>query len=188
MTEDVFDHYHRRVHDDAEINCANRQEIRRVAPRIHDQHTEEQRDRYCCRHDDRTSQITEEDKLDDEDQDDPEHNVVYHGLSGDVDQVAPVIEGLDLDACRKQPGVVDLVNFRRDSLDYLDRVFATPHQHDAFNDVRVCVAPGDAQPLGVPDFSLGDIFQINRGSSGLREHNVIDVVERADQADAPHVR
>ena len=61
------------------------------------------------------------------------------------------------------------------------------HQHDAGDDVGRVVAAGDAEPRREADLHLGDVGQQHRHAALLRQHDVADVLERADDAEAAHV-
>ena len=65
-------------------------------------------------------------------------------------------------------------------------LFAAPHQHDALNDVVVLVEAGDAEPRLLADRDLRDVADQHRIAARLRHHGVVEVVDRADQADAAH--
>ena len=61
---------------------------------------QKQRDRNRRRDDERAAQIAEEHPLDQEDQRDAEQQIVQHGVDGDGDEIAAIVERLDLDARR----------------------------------------------------------------------------------------
>ena len=60
--------------------------------------------------DQRAAQVAEEQPLDQEDQHDAHHHVVQHGVGGDVDQGAAVVDPLDAHAGRQHVGAVDLLD------------------------------------------------------------------------------
>jgi hypothetical protein len=84
MAEDVLDHDHGGIDDQAEIDRADRQQVRRLAAHHHDQDGEEQGERDRRRDDDRAAQIAQEQPLHEEDQDHALDHVVQHGVGGDA--------------------------------------------------------------------------------------------------------
>ena len=68
MTEDVLDHDDRGIHDQAEIDGADRQQIGRLAPQHHEADGEGQRERDRHADDHGAAQIAEERPLQQEDQ------------------------------------------------------------------------------------------------------------------------
>ena len=81
-------------------------------------------------------------------------------LGGDVDQVAAVVDLLDLHARRQDAGGVDLLHLGFDALDGGHALFAAPHQDDALDDVVVVVLAGDAQARLVAHRHVGDVAQL----------------------------
>ena len=114
------------------------------------------------RHDQRAAQVAQEQPLDEEDQHHAHHHVVQHGVGGDVDQDAAVVDALDAHAGRQQVGAVDPVDLGLDQAQGLHGLGAAPHQHDALHDIVVIVVPGDAQPRFVADRDGGDVGHQHR--------------------------
>src|SRR5262249_3469183 len=108
-------------------------------------------------------------------------------MGGDADQITPVVVGCYPDARREHATPVHLVDFGLYSLDDVHRLLTAAHQHDSLNYVGIGVAAGNAEPLGVIDLCLGDVFKKDWRSALLAEHDVVDVVQRADEAYAPHI-
>ncbi len=187
MAEDVLHHDHGGIDDDAEVDRADRQQVGGFAAHHRDHDGKEQRHRDGRRHDHRAAQIAEKYPLDQEDQRDAEQHVVQHGLHGDGDQIAAIVERLDLHAGRQRAVGVDAFDGGAHALHHLHRAFELLHQHDAGDDVRGVVAARDAQPGHEADLDLGDVRQQYRNAALLGEHDVADVFERADDADAAHV-
>ena len=77
---------------------------------------------------------------------DAHHHVVQHGVGGDVDQRAAVVDALDADAGRQDAGAVDLLDLGQHAGQGRQGLRAAPHQHDALDDVVVVVLAGDAEP------------------------------------------
>ncbi len=101
MAEDVLHHDDGGIDDDAEIDGADRQQIGGFPAQHRDDDGEEQRHRNGRRDDQRAAQIAQEHPLDQEDQRDAEQHVVQHGVDRDGDEIAAVVERLDLHARRQ---------------------------------------------------------------------------------------
>ena len=63
MAEDVLDHDHGGVDDQAEVDRADRQQVGRLAAQEHDQHREEKRERNGRRDNDRAAQVAQKQPL-----------------------------------------------------------------------------------------------------------------------------
>ena len=96
MAVDVLHHDDGGVDDDAEVDGADRQQVGGFPAQHRDDDGQEQRHRDRRRDDQRAAQVAEKHPLDQEDQRDAEQHVVQHGVDGDGDQVAAVVEGHDL--------------------------------------------------------------------------------------------
>src|SRR5208337_2388833 len=86
VSEDILDKDHRRIHYNAEINCADREQVRAFALDHQEDDREEQRKRNIESDDDGAAEITEENPLNQEDQKASEDQVVQNGLGSDRDQ------------------------------------------------------------------------------------------------------
>ena len=184
--EDRFHHDHGGVDDQSEIDRADREQVGGFAAQHQDDDGKEQRERDRGADDQRASEIAEEDPLQQHDQEDPDHHVVQHGVGGDVDQVLAVVDPLDLHARRQDRGIVDGGDQLLDAGNGRRTLLAAPHQHDALHDVVVLVEAGDAEPRLLADGDRGDVLDQHRIAAGLRHHGVVEVFDRADQADAAH--
>ena len=187
VAEDVLHHDYRRIHDDAEVNRTDGEQIGRIAAQHQNDHAEEERHRDGRRDNEGTAQVPKEKVLNAEEEQDTKHQVMQHRVGGHVNQIAAVIEWLNLHAGWQRLRVVELVHFRLDALEDLKRLLAASHQDNPFHDIAVPVAPGGAQPLGGPHFCLGHIFEQHRRPARFCQHDVVEVCERADQAQAAHV-
>ena len=186
--EDILDHDHRGIDDQAKIDRADRQQVGRLAGNDQQNDREEQGKRNCRRDNQGTAQIAEKQPLHQKDQHNPEHHVVQYGVGGDVDQVAAVVNALDTDTRRQYVGAVDLLDFGLDALDRRHALLAAAHQHDALYDVVVIVLPGDAEARQVSDRHGRDVADPYRHAVRGRDHGVADLVHRMDQRDAAHDR
>src|SRR5829696_1987964 len=187
MTEDVFDHDHGAVNDDTEIDGANRQQVRRLAPHHRDHHRKQQRHRNSRRDDQRAAQVAEKDPLDQEDQRNAEQEIVQHRLYSDRDQIAAVVERHDLDAGRQRPVGIDPFDRRSYPLDHIHGAFKLLHQNDAGNDVGPVVTAGETEAGRVADLDLGYVGHQYRHAALLGQYDIADVVHRGDGADAADI-
>src|SRR6202022_2267716 len=105
--EDRFHHDHGGVHDQPEIDRADREQIGGFSAQYQDDDGEKQRKRNGGADDQGAAQISQENPLQQHDQQDADHHVVQHGGGGDVDQVLAVVNALDPHARRQDAGVVD---------------------------------------------------------------------------------
>ena len=144
MPIDVLDHDHRGIDHQAEIDCADREQIGRLAAQHHEPDRERQREGYGHRHDDGAAYVAEKRPLQQKNQHDAGNHVVQHGARRDMDQVAAIVDALNADARRENAAAIDLVHLRFDPLDRGDAFRAAPHQHDALNDVIDIVVARDA--------------------------------------------
>ena len=127
VAEDVLHHDYRRIHDDAEVNRTDGEQIGRIAAQHHNDHAEEERHRNGRRDNEGTAQVPKEKVLNAEEEQDTKHQVMQHRVGGHVNQIAAVIERLNLHAGWQRLRVVELVHFRPDALEDLKRLLAASH-------------------------------------------------------------
>ena len=104
MADDVLYHHDRAVHDHAEVERSQRQQVGRNMTEVETDRSEQQRKRNGERNDQCSANIAEEEKEDDHHQDDALGQVVQHRVRGVVQQVAAVEERNDLHSRREEPG------------------------------------------------------------------------------------
>ncbi len=184
--EDRLHHDDGGIDDQAEIDRADRQQVRRFPAQHQDDDGEEQRERNGGADDQRAAQIAEEDPLQQHDQQYADHHVVQHGVGGELDQVAAIVDALDAHAGRQNAGIVDGLNELVDALDGRRALLAAPHQDDALHDVVGLVEPGNAEARLLADGDGRDVLDQHRIAARLRHHGVGEIVDRPDQADAAH--
>src|ERR1700682_4493193 len=184
--EDRFHHDHGGVHDEPEIDRADRQQIGGFAAQNQDDDGEEQRERYGGADDQRAAEVAQEHPLQQHDQQNAHYHIVQHGCGGDVDQVLAVVDPFDMHARRQDAGVIDRGDELLDAGDRRRALLATAHQHDALHDVVVLVDAGDTEPRLLADGDGGDILDQNRVAAALRDHGAGKIVDGTDQADAAH--
>src|SRR5581483_11423817 len=139
MAEDVLHHDDGAVDDDAEVDGADRQEIGGVAAQHRDNDGEKQRHRNGRGNDQRTAQVAEEYPLDEEDEHDAEQHVVQHRVHGHGDEIAAVVERVDLDARRQAAVAVDALDRLAHPRHHVHGALELLHQHDAEQDLALVV-------------------------------------------------
>ena len=92
----VLHHEHGGVNDQAEINGAHRQQVRRFAAQYHEPDGESKCERYGGADYQGGTQIAEKCPLHHENQGNPDEHVMQHRMSRDVDQLAAIVDLLDL--------------------------------------------------------------------------------------------
>ena len=162
MPVDVLHHDYRCVDDQAEVDRADREQVGRFAAQRHDDDGKEQGKWDCGGNDDRAAQVTEKDPLYGEDQHDAEDQVMEHGLRGDRDELTAIVNLLEPDAGREDPGRVDFLYFCLDAADGRQALFAAPHQYNSLDDVVVLVLPDNAETGLISDLDHADILDADR--------------------------
>src|SRR5215510_2161878 len=186
--EDALDHDDGGIDNQAKIYRADRQKVGGFA--AHHEYTdgEKQRERNGRADDDGAAQVAEEHPLQQEDQPDPERHVVEDRPSRDVDELLAIVDALDPHAGRKNVVMVDALDLLLDPPDGRHALLATAHQDDALHDIVVIVLAGNAETRLVPDDDLGDVLHQHGVAADLGQHGVVEIVERADEANAAHHR
>src|SRR5450631_2415254 len=184
--EDRFHHDHGGVHDQPEIDRADRQQIGGFAAQYQNDHGEKQRERNGGADDQGAAQIAQKNPLQQHDQQNAYHHVVQHGRGGDVDQILAVVDALDVHAGRQDAGIVDRGHQLFDAQYGRRALLAAAHQHGALDDVVVLIEAGDAEPRFLADGHSGDILDQHRVAAALRYHGVGKIGDGTDQADAAH--
>ncbi len=185
---DVFHHDHGCIHDQAEIDGADREQVGGLAAQQDQPDRERQREGDGGGHDQRAAQIAQEDVLQDEYQQYAFDQIMHHRMRGDADQVRAVIDAFDMHAGRQNAGGVDLLHQRFHGVDSGQAFRAAAHQHDALHDVVGIVLAGDTQAGQVVHAHFGNIADAQRAIAVLRNHRVADFVHGVDQPDAAHHR
>ena len=136
MADDVLHHHHGAIDHHAEIQRAQREQIGGNVLQVEADGREQQREGNGERDDERAAHVAEEEKQDDRDQDHALGQVVQHGVGGEVQQVAAVDEGNDLDALG-QNLIVQLLHLLVNAVERGLRVGALLQAQDAGDHVVV---------------------------------------------------
>ena len=152
VAEDVLHHDDGRVDDDAEVDRAERDEVRRRAacatmPLNATSSASGMLSAVmsAARAWPRKSQSTTVDEHHADEQ------VLEDGVRRQLHQLAAVVVRLDVHARRQQVVLADVVDALVDALERLQRVAAVAHEHDALHDVGLVVLADDAEARRVAD-------------------------------------
>ena len=184
--EDRLHHDHGGIDDQAEIDRADRQQIGGFAAQDENDDGEKQRERNRRADDQRASEIAEEYPLQQHDQDDPDHHVVQHRVGGDVDQILAVVDPLDLTPGGRIEEL--LMSWTSFSTRAIVGELCSPRRISTMPCTMSSSWSRPAMPSRgfSPIVTCGDVANQNRIAARLRQHGVVQIVDRADQADAAH--
>mmetsp|Transcript_5519 Transcript_5519/g.13306 ORF Transcript_5519/g.13306 Transcript_5519/m.13306 type:complete len:1095 (-) Transcript_5519:4456-7740(-) len=184
---DVLDQDDRRVDDDAEVHRAQRQQIGGFPTQHQHDDAEAQCERDVDADDDRAAQVAQEDPLDEENQHASEHQVVDHGVCGDIDQRRAVVIGLQAHALRQAAVAVHRVDRRLDAGNDVLGLQRAVHHHHAGDDIVAGITAGLAKPGHMTNADLGHVAHQHRLTVLLAEHGVAEILDVAHQAEAAHI-
>ena len=125
--------------------------------------------------------------MNEEDQRDTEQHIVHHRTHGDRNEVASIVIGLDPDPRRQAAVVVDARDGCADARHDVHRPLELLHQDDAEKNVVLVVAGGNPKPRGIANLVACDVGQHDGQSALLAHHDIVDVADRAQHADAAHI-
>ena len=134
--EDVFDHDHRAVHDDAEVHRTQRQQIGWNAYKGQPKERGQQRQRNDRRHNERCPNVGEEQHQHGTHEHRAFEQIAEHGGERLADQPRAVVVRHDGHTLG-QLGAVDPLDLVLDAGQNLGRVLAFAHDHDAIDDIVV---------------------------------------------------
>ena len=181
----VLDHDHRPLQQDAEVDRAHRQQIRRH-PRVVEAHERgQQRERHHHRHRQRADHRAQKQPDDDADQRDPLDHVVRHRGQRRVDETGAVVERHDAHAGRQQL-VVDLRHRLVQAAQHLLRVLPAAQQDGPFDRINRVGARHRPAARGVRLDHLRDGAHQDRRAARRLDHRVADVGGRLQIAAAAH--
>ena len=132
----VFDHYHRAVDDDAEVDGADRKQIRRYVMRVKHDEGKQQRQWNGQRDNDGRAKADQEKDQNDQHQHHAAKQVVLNRIGRQIDQVAAVVIGMNLDVGR-QNLAIQFLCLGLHSFEYVLRLLAAQHEDDAFDCVVI---------------------------------------------------
>ena len=137
MAHDVFHHDDRAVHHHAEIQRAQRQQIRGNVTQVEADGSKQQRKRNRQRDDERAAHIAQKQEQNDHDQNDSFGQVVQHRVRRVVHQIAAIQIRNDLHARRQDVHRSAAIDLGVDRLQRGGGVRALAQKHDSFDHVIV---------------------------------------------------
>ena len=187
VAEDALHHDHGRVDHDAEVHCAERDEVGLGAGPHHAEECEEKGQWQIERDQQSRAQLAQEEPQHQRNQHHAGDEVLHHGVGGQFDQIGAVVESFDVHAGWQKPVLPDLVDPIVNALDGGERVAPIAHEHDAFHDVRFTVAAHNAQTWGRAHANRGHVAHAKRHTLLRGNRDLLDVTDRTDKSDAAHV-
>ncbi len=181
----AFGHHDRAVDEDAEIDRAERQEVRRHPCEVHQDERDQHGERDGETDDHRRARAAEKQDQDDQHEADALEDGVRDLVDRRVDEVGTVDIGDDLHALALEARV-ELGDLGVDALEHPRRVLAAQQQHGAFDRVVLAVVAEDAVSLLVGELELAEVAQQDRRAVALGDDDGAEIVERLHHADAAH--
>src|SRR5689334_16867566 len=178
----MFHHHQCSIHNDAEIECAQAEEVGRNPGEVHAHERKQQRKRYRDRSQNGCTHAAQKQEQHGNHHHQTFEERVRYGVHGVRYKVGSVIDRTNVNPGRKAAGI-DIVHRLMDALQHLGGIFAAAHQHDAL--YAGCIAdPEDTGRLGRADLHLAHVADEHRHTLVLRHDDVFDIVRALDQADA----
>ena len=184
VPHDVFRHDHGAIHDDPEVDGAQGQQVGGNAAQIHDHEGEQERERDDDGHDERGPHVVEEEREQDGHQQGALDEISHDGGHRRRHEVVSAVVRADRHPGRKQGA--DLVELLLDAGEHGARILALPHEHDTLHEIVLVVAAQHPEADGVADRHLPDVTDPDRGTLLRGGHDVLEVAQALDQADASH--
>ena len=190
QADDVLHHDDGALHDHAEIERAQRQQVGRNVAQVQAQRSEQERKRNGEGDDERAAYVAEEDKEDDCDQNNALGQVVKHGMGGQMHQIAAIQVGNNLHAGR-QKMMVEELDLLVQGGQHVIRVGAFTQQHNAGDHIRIVHHLGEVRVVRLAHLTqadLGsladqaDIAHAHRDPVLRLQHDGRDVIGGFDQA------
>ncbi len=182
VADDVFDDHDRAVHQhaDGDGQAAQRHQVGGHAELLHQNESDEHRQRQRQGHDQRGAQVAEEQHQQDDDQHDGFGERLGDRADGALHQAAAVVEDLGRHALRQ--GGCEFGEFRVHTFHYLLRVRAAQTEHQAFHRFAFPVHGHHAIARQAADADLGDVADADRVVARVGDHDVFHVVQCLDAA------
>ena len=186
MIKDALHHDQRGIHDNAEIDGSERDQIRRLSNEDHHRKGKEQRERDSQGYDQGRAQMPQEDKQDDKNQDHAADENVRDGLHSRMNQGRAVVEGFNLDTDRQFPGI-EVLNLSSNLLKNIERLVPPLEKNDTFNDIVALIDTDLTQSNTGADRDLPQSPDENRCPRFFRHHHVFDICNPIDEAQSTNV-
>ena len=182
-------HHDRSIHQDTEIDGAQREEVRRNAGEVHQDEGDQQGDGDGGGHDQGAVRAPEEDQQDADNQQHTEEERVLDGAEGGSHELGPVQERTDAHALGEHVGI-QFVHGRVDFLQDRGRVLVAEHLDDALHAVvdgmLVVQEAHHAFSLEVAVFEFAEVGKEDRRAVDGFHDDAAEVFEVLDQAHPAH--
>src|SRR5580658_3723218 len=195
MADDVFNHHHRAVDDHAEIQSAQRKEIRRNVPQVQTNGGKEQRKGYGQRDNDCRARIAEKQEKNNYHQNHSLDEVVHDRVGRVVNEIVAIQIRNDLHT-PWQDEVVQPFDHGMDSFERGGRVRTLAHEHNPFDHIVVIdhesvspvnglsnLAQADLRTLGYNSY----VFQPQGRAVLCFEDGLFDILDIANQSHRANV-
>ena len=187
MAIDILHHNHGCIHQQAKIQRAQAEQIGTLAAHQHEQDGEEEGEGNGRRNHHRAAEIAQEQPLDDQDEQHTLDDVLHHRLGGDLHQILAVIDRHDAHARRQHAAGIDPRHLGLHAMDGGQGLLATAHQHGGQHHIIIALMACHAQARQAAGLHHRDIAQQDgRAAGAAAEHDVVDVIEAANKANALH--
>ena len=181
---EALHHHHGAVHDETEVDGAEGHQVGRDPEHAHAREADQHREGDDRGDDERRPDVAEEEEQDEDDQQAALDEVPAHGRRGAVDDLALVVERLDVHPGREARQ--DLAHPLLHQVGHLESVLALQHDHHAARDLALATRGDRAAPLHRPQPDLGDVGEEHRDAVGGAHHHPFEVLNTGEQADPAH--
>src|SRR4030095_15612372 len=184
MADDVLGHDDRAVHDDAEVDGSEGEQVGRNTPQVHEDEREEQGEGNGDGHDEGGADVVEKGGEEHDDEGRPFDQVAHDRGYGGTHEPVPAVVVAEL-----HPGgerLLDLGDLVGHPLDHHVGVLALAHEDDALHEVVLVIPPEDAQANGRAHHHRSDVAHADGRALLRAHHDVLDVTNGLDEAEAAH--
>ena len=168
---DVLHHHHCAVHQNAEVDGANRQQVGGNVPQVETDERETERQRNRRGDDQSRSDVHQEEHQHHDHQHDAAHQIVLDRARGERDQITTVVEGVNLHVLR-QHMLIHVSRHGSHMLEHHLRLFADAQQDDSLHRIVSIVEPKLTQTRCLPDLDPADVLHQHRHAVLCRDHDV----------------
>ncbi len=182
-TDSVLDHDHPAIHDQAEVNRAERKQVGGDAEVLHPDHGEQHGERNGAGDDQRAAHVAEQQEQHGDDQDAAFQQVALNRTDGLFNQFGAVIDGRESHVGGQ--GSAHLAHLLVHGKRHGAGVRAFEHHRDA-QDGFFAVVRGRALAQSAALGDGGDIPQEDRGAVFGGNNDALDIALVADDPDTPH--
>ncbi len=136
--------------------------------------------------DNRRAKTDQEEDQNYQHQDHAAEQVIFHGIRGQLHQVAAIVIRVDLDIGR-QDSPIQLLGLGFDALEYVLRLLAAQHEDDPLNRVVILLIAEFAEPRSMADHDIANVLDADGNAVVAANDDVADIAGIAYQSDTAHV-